>query len=151
MSTTDDVVCYKNELAPELYRLGQKGLTQSTSHLKNAEKLSTKATPKHPDESKNDFKKIHKVDVEKIKIKINDAFSSVNFVKLVCYENIFDEIKLIVVYEHDDYEYSEDTIYDVFFKLEDQFPNIYMQLIILLPSEIDQSVLNNTTTIFKRE
>ena len=76
-----------------------------------------------------------------------------DFIKQVCYENDVleeNEIRLVIIYEHDDFAYSNRVIIKKFIELEDQFPDIRMDLITLLPSKVGSDRLK-TTTIFKRE
>ncbi len=92
------------------------------------------------------------IDMKSIKPKIVDALD-VDFVKQVCYENNFDcnVIKLIVIYKHDDYDFVIDTIFERFGKLEDQFPDLDLQMLFFDVSKIKPSRLDNTTTVFKKE
>ena len=91
--------------------------------------------------------------IESIKSKIIEVFCDIDFIKQICYENDVanNELKLLIIYQHDNFEYSEDIMFDRFFKLEDLFPDIYMELMTLLPSEVGPSDLNKTTTLFKKE
>ena len=91
--------------------------------------------------------------MENVKPKIIEMFEGIDFVKHICYENDTrgDEITLIVIYEHDNSIKSRDIIFKQFFKLEDIFPDIYMEVRILHTTEVGPYRLNDTTTVFKRE
>ncbi len=92
------------------------------------------------------------IDMDSIKPKIVEAFD-LDFIKQVCYENNFhcNVIKLIVIYEHDDFSFAVKTIFKKFGKLEDQFPDSDMEMLFFKASEIKSKRLDNTTTVFKRE
>ena len=95
-----------------------------------------------------------KVDMDKIKPKIVETFSEIDFVKQICYENDVDDddqIKLLIIYEHDNYAYSTNIIFDRLLKLKHQFSDAYITLITFHCSEVGPNKLDGTTTIFKRK
>ena len=156
---------YQNALRAKLYqnhhRKSLQQLTFATSTQKSVDKNTLEDIEqrvKHVNElqSKESYYKWiikQKVDMDKIKPKIVETFSEIDFVKQICYENDVndDQIKLLLIYEHDNYAYSTNIIFDRLLKLEDQFPDVYITLLTLQSSEVGPNKLDGTTTIFKRK
>ena len=90
------------------------------------------------------------IDIKKLETVVLSLFSEINFVKQIYYKNIdHDEIKLIVIYDHDDFNYSFHIIHKAFVKIEDIFPNIYIYLDVMRYSKTNQEYLIEATPILE--
>ena len=97
--------------------------------------------------------KKHNIDMDDISPIIATAFDDVDFIKQVCYRNKIHSnvIELVIVYEHDDYNFAMDTIFERFGKLQDQLADLELEMIYCRTSQIKQNFMENTTSVFKRE
>ena len=89
--------------------------------------------------------------IKEIESKIVELFDDIDFVKQVYYRHRYEgrEIYLDVIYDHDDYEYSFNIMFQAFTKLLDIFPDVYMDLEVSRPSEIEQDDITNSIPALK--
>ena len=127
-----------------------KGKPETDEILQHIKQLQ--ATVNEIQTSMNKLVKKH-IDMKSITPTIAAAFDDADFIKQVCYENdtTCDVIKLIVIFEHDDFSFGVNTIARRFGKLQDQLSDVDMELLFFQTSEIKSSLIDNTTTVFKRE
>ena len=127
-----------------------KGKPETDEILQHIKQLQ--ATVNEIQTSMNKLVKKH-IDMKSITPTIAAAFDDADFIKQICYENdtTCDVIKLIVIFEHDDFSFGVNTIARRFGKLQDQLSDVDMELLFFQTSEVEPSRLDNTTTVFKRE
>ena len=110
------------------------------------------------------IKLLDNVDVDKVTKKLSDnltkqvekeivdLFRDLDIVKQVSYEIIYkrNEMRLFVIYEHDDFKYAFDVIYHTFMKLQYKFSDIDMDFDVMLPTEIEPNLMEHATIALKR-
>ena len=133
----------------------------TTVKVKNKEKPETseilagikqlQETMNEIQDSVSELTKKQKINMHDIESDIAKAFD-IDFIKQVCYENEihYDTVQLIVIYEHDDYNFAMDVIFERFGKLQDQLANLNIEMMYYHTNEVESNFLNDTTTVFKR-
>ena len=102
--------------------------------------------------SMNKLVKKH-IDMNSITPTIATAFDDADFIKQVRYRNdtTCNMIRVVVIFEHDDFSSGVDEIARRFVKLQDQLSDVDMELLFFQTSQIKPSLIDNTTIVFKRE
>ncbi len=98
-----------------------------------------------------DLAQREKTCMDKVNLKIIEVFD-VDFIKQVCYENDVEdnEIKIVVIYEHNDFQYAVDIIVNRFVQFKKCFRGMYLELMFFHTTEVKPNRLEDTTTVFKR-
>lgn len=76
-------------------------------------------------------------------------FDDMDFVRQLCYLDVDDELKLIIIHENEDFAHAFDTIFDRVLKLEELL-SVYIEPLILHESEVKPRHLANAKTVFKK-
>ncbi|MCV0366306.1 MAG: hypothetical protein K5798_03445 [Nitrosopumilus sp.] len=81
---------------------------------------------------------------------IVNAFSQLNFIKTISYSKHNSQIKLVVIHNESDNLKAFDMIEDVIIALEEKISDFSIEPWILHESEVQDSFLSGTTTIFSK-
>ena len=90
--------------------------------------------------------------IKEIESKIVELFGDIDFVKQVYYRHRYEgrEIDLVVIYDHDNFDSSFHIIHEAFVKLEDMFPNTYIDLDVMRYSKTNQNYIIGAIPVLKR-
>ncbi len=90
-------------------------------------------------------------DVKQIDLTIHELFGDMNCIRHVCYSNVEEKYRLIVIFKDEDFESAFTAIDNKIIELEKLLPNIDIEPWILHVSEVHPDHLINTKTIFKKK